>query len=206
MNFDAAPGSQQDNQEKKLDYLALLKSIENNHGRLKEIARRFLERPDLVAGVKAKIDPNFRAYGVNSLGETTGEDTSKIIGQKTLGITINPNHLTEELAIHELVHFFSMPALKLAHEMQQRGIFDQAPEEMKIYALNIQRAFNHATDMGYRSTNSYSMTHDIEEFAVNFTNDQSAEQLKQLGIYQGLVDSFFQYYNSIQTPDPHTST
>lgn len=205
MNFNAAPGSQQNNQEKKLDYLALLKSIENNHGRLEEIARRFLERPDLITGVKAKTDPNFRAYGVNSLGETTGEDADKIIGQKTQGITINPNHLTEEVAVHELVHFFSMPALKLAYEMQQKGMLDQAPEEMKKYALNIQRAFDYASSKGYRSTNSHSMTHDIEEFAVNFTNEQSAEQLKQLGIYQGLVDSFFRYYNSIKTPDPSAS-
>lgn len=201
MNFEKAPGLQENNQEKKLDYLTLLRSIENNHGRLEKIAQRFLERPNLISGVRAKTDPNLRAYGVNSIGETIDGSEGRIIGLKTKGIIINPNNLTEEVAIHELVHFFSMPALHLAYELQQKGMLDRAPEEIKKYALNIQKTFDYATSKGYRSINSHSMTHNIEEFAVNFTNEQSEQQLKQIGIYQGLVDSFFRYYNSIETPD-----
>ena len=200
MNFDKFPNQQkrENNEKNKIDYLKYLELIERDDGRLKEIAQRFLERPELITGVKAKSDEGLEAYGKNSLGETTGKSIGKVVGQNTEGITINPNHLTEEVAVHELVHFFSMPALKLTHELQKIGKLEDAPEEMKKYAMNIQKAFNYAEANGYTSINSHSMTHDIEEFAVNFTNEQSSIKLKELGIYQGLIDSFFRYYNSIE--------
>ena len=54
MAFDTLTTSSPE--KNKINYLSLLQSIEQNNGRLKGIAQKFLTRPDLIVLVKAKTD------------------------------------------------------------------------------------------------------------------------------------------------------
>lgn len=190
MAFDTPPVNNEG--VNKFNYLTTLQSIERNNGNLKVIAQKFLTRPDLLSIVKATTDKNFRAYGVNSIDDT---DSEKI---KIKGITLNPEHITEELVLHELVHFFSMPALRGAFNAQQKNEFNNLAENVKIYWLKTKALWDFVKSKEYSATNTHSMSDDIVEFAVNFTNKQSEEKLKSINAYNALVDSFFEYYNSIK--------
>lgn len=170
----------------------ILESIKNNNGRLKDIASRFLDNPEPLKIVPAQLNPDQRGYGVNSIGET---DTQKI---KLKGININPEHITEEVAVHELVHFFSMPALKGAFDAEKKKEFEKLAENVKTYWLKTKALWDYAKSKGYEATNDHSIHDTIVEFAVNFTNEQSEQKLKDLNVYKALVDSFFEYYQSLK--------
>lgn len=180
------------NEGYKIDYFRVLESIKNNNGRLKDIASKFLENPELLKIVPAELNPRQQGYGVNSIEKT---NDNKI---KLEGININPEHMTEEVAIHELIHFFSMPALKSAFEAERRQELDMIAENVKMYWLKTKALWDYAKNKGYKATNNHSVHDTIVEFAVNFTNEQSAQKLKDLNMYKALVDSFFEYFNSLK--------
>ncbi len=182
----------QQNEIKRINYFSILESINKNNGRLKDIASKFLENPELLKIVPAQLNPDQRGYGVNSIDET---DSGKI---KIKGININPEHMTEEVAIHELVHFFSMPALYSAVEAEKKNEFGKLAENVKTYWQKTKALWDYAKSKGYKATNSHSIHDTIEEFAVNFTNEQSEQKLKELNVYKALVDSFFEYYRSLK--------
>ena len=179
------------NEKNKIDYSRVLESIKTSNGRLKDIASRFLENPELLKIVPAQLNPDQRGYGMNSIGNTENE---KI---KIKGININPEHMTEEVAVHELVHFFSMPALYSAVESEKKKEFEKLAQNVKTYWQKTKALWDYAKSKGYEATNDHSIHDTIEEFAVNFTNEQSEQKLKELNVYKALVDSFFEYYQSL---------
>ncbi len=195
MNFEKphqASENENRSENNKINYPKVLESIEANNGRLKDIASKFLENPELLEIVPAQLKTDQAGYGVNSIREA---ENAKILAK---GISINPEHMTEEVAIHELVHFFSMPALSSGLQYEQAQELDKLAENVKIYWLKTKALWNSAKNRGYEATNSHSIHDTIEEFAVNFTNEESEEKLKELNIYQALVDSFFEYYHSLK--------
>jgi hypothetical protein len=176
----------------KIDYFRVLESIKDNNGRLKEIASKFLEKPELLKIVPAQLNRNQPGYGVNSIREA---DTERIHIE---GIQINPQHMTEEVAMHELVHFFSMPALRGAFDAKQKNELEKLPENIQTYWNKTTMLWDYVKSKGYRATNNNSVHDTIVEFAVNFTNEQSEQELKELNAYSALVDSFFEYYRSLK--------
>ncbi|HRH21860.1 MAG TPA: hypothetical protein PLJ58_01525 [bacterium] len=193
MNFEKPyQANESENENNKIDYTKVLESIEMNNGRLKDIASKFLENSELLEIVPAQLKTDQAGYGVNSIRE--GGD-GKI---RLKGISINPEHMTEEVAVHELVHFFSMPALSSGLQYEQAQELDKLAENVKTYWLKTKALWNSAKSRGYEATNSHSIHDTIEEFAVNFTNEESEKKLKELNIYKALVDSFFEYYHSLK--------
>ena len=180
------------NEKNKIDYSRVLESIKTSNGRLKDIASRFLENPELLKIVPAQLNPDQRGYGMNSIGNTENE---KI---KIKGININPEHMTEEVAVTEIVHFFSIPAQYSAVESEKKKEFEKLAQNVKTYWQKTKALWDYAKSKGYEATNDHSIHDTIEEFAVNFTNEQSEQKLKELNVYKALVDSFFEYYQSLK--------
>lgn len=177
------------NFDKKINYLSEIENIKNNNEFLSDIAERFLERPDLLKLVKAFRDKELSAYGKNSMD-------SSVEKYKIKGITINPKNEDSELLIHELVHFYSMPALESAIQHKLKG--SQTIPSFLKYLNDLGKLMHFAKKNGYSIINSYSKQDTIEEFAVNFTNKESAAELKKIGIYDYMVNSFFEMYNSLR--------
>lgn len=179
-------------EKKKLDYIKLLESIAINNGELALIAQKFLERKDLLEIVSANIVSGTPFYGVNSIEQNS---ENKIDIQ---GIQINENNITEEIVIHELVHFFSMPALQGGLSAQQNNTLENISPNVAQYWQKMKALWDYVNTQNYSSRNSSSMSHDIVEFAVNFTNKESSEKLKEINVYDSLMNTFFEYYNSLK--------
>ena len=139
-------------ESKKLNYENLLSSIVKNNGRLSDIAQKLLERKDLLAITPATLDNSLGAYGVNSIGDNLQE------GIEIKGVRINPENMTEEVAIHELIHFFSMPALKGGFDAEQQNKLQEISENVKDYWLKTKALWSYAKQNNYEAINSHSKT------------------------------------------------
>ncbi len=99
---------------------------------------------------------------------------------------------SSEIYTHELLHYFTIPALIL----YQQG---NRSENIKQYVEALDKLYTKAKSKGYTSINGVSVHDNLNEFAVNITNEKSIEQLKKLGIYDDLINLTKNYLNSLQT-------
>jgi hypothetical protein len=99
---------------------------------------------------------------------------------------------SSEIYTHELLHYFTIPALIL----YQQG---NRSENIKQYVEALDKLYTKAKSKGYTSINGVSVHDNLNEFAVNITNEKSIEQLKKLGIYDDLINLTKNYLNSLQS-------
>ena len=99
---------------------------------------------------------------------------------------------SSEIYTHELLHYFTIPALIL----YQQG---NRSENIKQYVEALDKLYTKAKSKGYTSINGVSIHDNLNEFAVNITNEKSIEQLKKLGIYDDLINLTKNYLNSLQS-------
>lgn len=140
----------------------------------------------------ANIVSDVPFYGVNSIEQKTDNEI------EIKGIKINENKITEEIVLHELVHFFSMPALQAGLSAKQSNSLEHLSPNVVKYWQKMKVLWNYVNTQNYSSRNSSSMSHDVVEFAVNFTNQQSSQKLKEMNVYDSLVNTFFEYYSSLK--------
>lgn len=82
----------------ELGYPKLLEAIAVKKEFLSDIAQEFLKRPDLLQLIRSK-KADMAGFGVNRVEPNPEEIILK-------GITLNPKFISDELTLHELLHFF----------------------------------------------------------------------------------------------------
>jgi hypothetical protein len=102
-----------------------------------------------------------------------------------------------EIFIHELLHYFTIPAL-INYTTAQKG------SNIEIYVKSLSNLYQKAKSLGYTAVNGTSVHENLNEFAVNLTNGKSVEQLKKLGLYDEYLNILKTYLQSI-TPQSNSN-
>lgn len=89
-----------------------------------------------------------------------------------------------EVFTHELLHFFTIPALNHYKDIGSRHTGITGNE--KIYSEGLIKLYQAAKREGYSAINHYSIVDNLNEFAVNITNQESSQKLDKIGIYNRL--------------------
>jgi hypothetical protein len=85
---------------------------------------------------------------------------------------------TPEVWVHELWHYFTNPAFTTFVEDPQN-----CPQSAKEYTRKLSGIYERAKSLGYSTINGVSIHENLNEFAVNITNQNSIRHLKKIGLF-----------------------
>lgn len=95
--------------------------------------------------------------------------------------------------------FFTMPALHaVVNARNKQKPLGNLNPEMVLFFHKIESLWNYLRQKNYSAINSHSIHDTPEELIANITNEESVAKLKELGAYNALYETIFDYYNSIK--------
>jgi hypothetical protein len=100
---------------------------------------------------------------------------------------------TPEIYTHELWHYFTIPALTQFQQNQKNS-----NSNIYEYTKTLFELYKNAKSMGYSVINGVSVHDNLNEFAVNITNQDSVKQLKKLGLFDDYFNCQKKYMNSLK--------
>ena len=152
---------------------------------------------------KVKISIENDRGGLGYVGDFN-ERESELDKTSRMSTTIKYSGLpSSEIYTHELLHYFTIPALL---QYKQGNVVGN----IKTYVEGLNTLYQKAKSLGYSPINGVSIYDNLNEFAVNITNTNSVENLKQIGIYSDLIQLTQNYLESLTNPvqqnDPFSDT
>lgn len=114
---------------------------------------------------------------VGGLGYVGNFKEREIKRGKAISTTILFDGLpTSEIFTHELLHYFTIPVLVKYTETPQ----DYKGSAVETYVKGLDNLLLLAKSKGYSPINGVSIHNNLNEFAVNITNEESSNQLKRI--------------------------
>ena len=142
---------------------------------------------------KVKISIENDRGGLGYVGDFN-ERESELDKTSRMSTTIKYSGLpSSEIYTHELLHYFTIPALL---QYKQGNVVGN----IKTYVEGLNTLYQKAKSLGYSPINGVSIHDNLNEFAVNITNTNSVENLKQIGIYSDLIQLTQNYLESLTNP------
>lgn len=98
---------------------------------------------------------------------------------------------SSEVFMHELLHYFTIPAM-IAYKRNPSGTGNG-----NMFVKELNKLYEEAKSKGYSPINGVSIHDNLNEFAVNITNLESIEQLRDIDLYDKVSDLIYDYLKSL---------
>jgi hypothetical protein len=155
---------------------------------IEPIHKEILEMLPDYSNVKISLDND--KGGLGYVGDFTERETERA-GEIAISTVIKYSGVpSSEIYTHELLHYFTIPALIQYNKGNKANNIVQYVEKLNGLYLR-------AKEQGYSPINGVSMYDNLNEFAVNITNAESVKKLKEFGLYKDLMNITRNYLSSL---------